>query len=830
MKLKRMNLPRLRFFTKLLAMLLGIVVLLQAVTYFAARAALLDSTVSATRNTLKVGVDVFAYSMQSRSDQLKNSVAILVNDFGFREAVATRDAATIESALQNQASRVEADRAMVINADGQWLADTESGDVSVSTFDELFEAADRSGSAAANLVVDNIPYIFVVSSVRAPARIGWVAMGFKLDNEQAEAIKRLTLLDVSFFIGNENSPRYVGGTLNSEDAEQLRIAVMQHLPAEPTQLEQGDKRAMTIVVPLNASSQKIKSPQTTDNTQQAEALFAVLQLPMQQALLPYYRLSQQLLWIALAGLLLAAAIAYFMGDRLTHSVRLLASATARIATGDYSKTVAVDSHDEIGDLADTLNTMQHAIVEREQRIVYQAEHDSLTGLPSRALATRRLAEAMRDVRDMGSDNPINTVVSVVVIDINHFKAINDTFGHGVGDQVLCNVAERMLRSVKQSDTVVRLGNDEFLLVLVDVDKVLATQIAQRLLQNIAVPLQLGELKFTIDAHAGIATYPDDADVSEVLIRRADIAMTLCKQNSNNPLSLRYASYQNGWEELRLRRLALVHDLLEAINSNGLHLKFQPKLSFIKPDYLGAEALVRWQHSQLGFIGPDEFIPLAEGSGHIVALTRWVINTAIVQIAKWAREGLAVKVSVNISALDLLDETLANYLQTTLKLHDVGAESLCLELTESSVMIELQRSMESLQRFRDMGLRLSVDDFGTGYSSLAQLKKLPIDELKIDKSFVLKLDESPDDQVIVRSTIELGHNMGLEVVAEGMETEAARDMLRGFGCDIMQGYLLAKPLAPDEFTQWAIAQRALTQQLTPQSLSPQVPTQTARNLN
>jgi len=455
--------------------------------------------------------------------------------------------------------------------------------------------------------------------------------------------------------------------------------------------------------------------------------------------------------------------------------------------------------------------MQQAIVEREQRIVYQAEHDRLTGLPSRAVAVRKLSEAIARASEPSTEKSIASTsiadkaastVSVVVIDINHFKGINDTFGHGIGDQVLCHIAERTLSSVKHGDTVVRLGNDEFLIVLVGIDKALAINIAQRLLRGIAAPLQLGELKFTIDAHAGIATYPEDAAAAEVLIRRADIAMTLCKQNSKNPLSLHYASYQSGWEELRLRRLALVHDLLEAINSNGLQLKYQPKLSFKQSSYLGAEALVRWQHPQLGFIGPDEFIPLAESSGHIVALTRWVINSAVAQIAKWSRENLYVKVSVNISALDLLDETLPNYLQNTLKLHDVDVDSLCLELTESSIMFEVQRSMESLQRFRDMGLRLSVDDFGTGYSSLAQLKKLPIDELKIDKSFVLKLDESEDDQVIVRSTIELGHNMGLDIVAEGLETEAARKLLAEFGCDMMQGYLLAKPIGADEFSQWA----------------------------
>ena len=802
---------RISYLAKLLGVLIGLIVVLQLATYFSARTALLDSTVKSAQSALRVGADVFSQSMDAQADQLKSSVSVLVNDFGFREAVATRDAATIDSALRNQAERIAADRALVIDQDGHQLADTEAGvDAAVLYFPELLRDADRKGTAASTLVLDGVPYIFVVSTVRAPARIGWVGMGFKLDNQMADTIKKLTQLDVAFVStsknadGNELVSRYISGTLDREQAELLSSTFGAHFSEQPHEIMLGEQRLMNIDIPL---------------IREDHALIAVLALPMAQALEPYYQLSRQLLWVALAGLLLAMVAAFVVARRFTLSVRELARASARMTSGDYSVRVAVRSRDELGDLAQTFNQMQDAVTDRERRMLFQAEHDGLTGLPNRSVALRTLALAINNAQPQvahhGADDSAvvdeNTAVAVIVVDINHFKSINDAFGHGIGDQVLCHVAERTLISVKQRDTVVRLGNDEFLLVLVGVDKTLAQAIARRLLAEFAKPLQLGELNFTLDAHVGIATYPEDGDAAEVLVRRADIAMTRCKQDSSNPLATRIASYESGWEEDRLRRLALVRELRDAIDCGGLRLKYQPKLSLKMRTYIGAEALVRWQHPRLGFIGPDEFIPLAESSGHIVALTRWVLRTAIAQMAAWAAANLFIKVSVNISALDLLEETLPNFIEATLLEFGVGVEWLCLELTESSVMHEVQRSMASLQRLHDLGLRLSVDDFGTGYSSLAQLKKLPIHELKIDKSFVLKLDQSEDDRVIVHSTIDLGHNMGLEVVAEGVETEASQSVLRELGCDIVQGYLLAKPISAEEFSQWVGAhqQRQIT---------------------
>ncbi len=788
---------RMSYLAKLIAISITLIATVQLATYIAARGALLDATVKSAHSALQVGADVFAQSMTAQADQLKSSVSVLVNDFGFRAALATRDAGTIDSALRNQAERIDADRALAIGNDFTLLADTNThaGQLPPQFFD-LLKAADRDGSIATNIVLDDVPYIMVVIPVRSPTRIGWVGMGFELDNTLAEKIKQLTRLDVAFFSKQKvskqsvDSSHYIAGTFSAAETQALAATFDEHLSGQPHEITLNDQRVMQIDVPL---------------THSGVPLYAVLQLPMETVLEPYYRLSQQMGWLAAAGLLFAVAAAVLVARRLTQTVRELARASVRLSSGDYSARVAVRSRDELGDLAQAFNQMQDAVVDREQRIVFQGEHDALTGLANRSVARRELIAAIHAAEARGaidlSDK--NAHVAVLEIDINNFKSINDAFGHSIGDRVLCHVAERMQTAVKHSDTVVRLGNDEFLLVLAGVDGVLALGIAQRLLGDLARVLHLGELHFSIDAHVGIAVFPDDGASAEVLMRRADIAMARCKQDSANPLATRIARYQNGWEEARMRRLSLVHELRDAIAHGGLHLRFQPKLKLSEPQYIGAEALVRWIHPTLGFIGPDEFIPLAENSGHIVELTRWVLNAGIEQIAAWSQRGLTVKLSVNISALDLLSDDLPAFIECTLRRHAVSPQSLCVELTESSVMHEVQRSLMGMQRLRDLGLRLSIDDFGTGQSSLALLKKLPIDELKIDKSFVLKLDQNEDDRVIVRSTIELGHNMGLEVVAEGVETDASRVILRELGCDMVQGFLLAKPLLDAEFTQWVV---------------------------
>lgn len=764
---------------KLLVILIGLVTSLQIATYLAARTVIRDTVLKNAVRELTIGGDVFSQLMQTRAQQLTNSVTVLVSDFGFKQAIASGDAATLKSALQNHAARVGADYAMVFDNSGRLviaLSAATSSDTVITA--ALLDEADRHGATTAIVMLEGEPYQLVLATIRAPIRIGWAGMGFKIDRKLATDMKRLTHLEISFATRNARSPNYLVGTLPDADYPSLQAALQSGMAigSAPRQLALDNKIMMTLATPLG------------------ENIIAVLQIPMERILAPFYRLSQQLGWIALLGLILAAALATLLARNLSSNVKRLAIASQQIAAGDYA-VIEHQSNDELGDLATALNHMQSAIAERETRILFQSQHDQLTGLANRALAQHCLQQSIE--RAITNANHC----SVLVLDLNQFKAINDSFGDDVGDQVLKTIAQRMQSIVKQCDTAVRLDGDEFMLILDGVNPEQAYKVARRVQHRIGDAIQLGDLNLLVEASFGIATCPMDGASVETLMRRATIAMRSAKQNN-----LHINAYQPGWDELHLRQLALVRDLAVALETDGLSVVYQPKLSLRDNFYLGAEALVRWRHPTLGALTPDEFIPLAESSGNITHLTRWVLMETIGQIAHWQRNGLDIVVSVNISAIDLLEQDMPAYINSLLKRHRVAAHKLCLELTESSIMRETQHSMAMLQQLKDMDIRLSIDDFGTGYSSLSQLKKLPVDELKIDKSFVLKLADNEDDTVIVRSTIELGHNMGLDVVAEGVENESSQQILAELGCDMVQGFFYSRPLPAQDFLLWVSATR------------------------
>ncbi|MDZ7829676.1 MAG: bifunctional diguanylate cyclase/phosphodiesterase [Halofilum sp. (in: g-proteobacteria)] len=361
------------------------------------------------------------------------------------------------------------------------------------------------------------------------------------------------------------------------------------------------------------------------------------------------------------------------------------------------------------------------------------------------------------------------------------------------------------RHCARSDTVARRGGDEFCVVAPCSGPAEADALVARIEGAWEEMLELGATTLRVDRSIGVALFPAHGDEVEVLLRRADIAMYSAK--AHNLVSVRYES---GWDEHHQRQLALVADLREAIDGDQLTLEYQPQIDLATGSVGHVEALLRWDHPELGRISPAEFIPLAENAGYVRSLTRWVVGQVVRQCGAWQADGTDLQVAVNISALDLLDDSLPAHVAQVLEHHAVPPERITLEITESAVMQDAAHAMQVLRALRDTGVRLSIDDFGTGESSLAQLRRLPVDELKIDKSFILDLHESDADdsiEAIVRSTIELGHNMGLSVVAEGVETPYAREWLLRYGCDLAQGFLFSKPLAPAALEQWVTRFRA-----------------------
>jgi diguanylate cyclase (GGDEF)-like protein len=388
-------------------------------------------------------------------------------------------------------------------------------------------------------------------------------------------------------------------------------------------------------------------------------------------------------------------------------------------------------------------------------------------------------------------------VAVMIVDLDRFKDVNDTLGHHSGDELLQEAGSRLASALRTGDVLARLGGDEFAVLLPEVESVeAACVVAERLCASLEEPFVLHGLTVHLEGSVGIALYPEHGTDVETLMQRADVAMYVAKSSTGA-----YELYASRHDRHSASRLALLGELRHAIEGDEFTLHFQPKANLHTGRVDGVEALVRWVHPERGMIPPDEFIPLAEQTGVIKPLTAWVLDKALGQCRAWRDSGLDLTVAVNLSVRNLLDAHLPESIADLLRRHELPPSALELEITESTIVADQVRALDVLTRLNGMGIGLSVDDFGTGYSSLAYLKDLPVSELKIDRKFVNNMTEDGDDAFIVRSTIDLGRNLGLQVVAEGVETEAVWNQLAELGCDVAQGYYLARPLPAAELTDW-----------------------------
>lgn len=765
---------RTSYLFKLLLLLLALVILLEVTSYGATRIVIREAVAANARSELLRGGEVFSQLMQSRAEQLALSVNVLTDDFGFREAVSSGDAETIRSALVNHSARVDADVGMVFDRSGELVASTvDLPEQSDQRLADLQVESARNGSAYASVILNNKPYQFVLSSVRAPLMIGLAGMGFEIEENFTTALKRLTGLEVSFIRISAQNAEYLSGTLDTGTRVLLINDLRNNTWQENNVWQIGGM--MTLVVQV---------------AQEQDGLVAVLQVPLTQVLAPFERLDSQLLWLALLFSLFAAILAIFLARTVTKPVISLADIAKKIGAGDYATPIAVKSNDEFGDLGNAFVRMQAAIGEREQQIIEQSQQDPLTKLANRSRVVPQLESAISRAKHSSLS------FSLLLVDIRNFTQINDELTPEIADQVLYEVAQRLVKMPSRNELVLRLGSDEFLVIVNECDEKCALLLADTIHQIFTLPVNPGGLSVKIDLNIGLVSYPGHGDTPEVLLRRANLALNHGRMDKQQT-----SAYQHGWDEVHLRRLSLLREFKQALNTRQISLYYQPKLDIADARQSGAEALVRWQHPQMGFINPEEFVSVIESAGQITALTRWVIDTAIQHLRRLLDENISLTLSVNLSALDLLVDDLPDYIQSLLQQYQVPAHHLCLEITESAIMREADKSLSNLNRLKLLGMSLSIDDFGTGYSSLSQLKKLPVSELKIDKSFILNLDTSEDDQLIVRSTIELGHTMGMSITAEGVESAEILQLLAGFGCDTAQGFFYCKPVPADEFIVW-----------------------------
>jgi diguanylate cyclase (GGDEF)-like protein len=772
-----MRIQRLQ--TRIIVFFVALLALVQVAAFIFVNAANSKNAHNKVEEELNVGQRVFARLLDQNAEKLKLSARVLAGDFAFREAIATHDDGTIASALANHGRRIGADAMMFVNLAGEVISDTLRPRSQARAFEypALLGATPDAASASME-VLDGHAFQLVSVPVLAPLPIGWVVMGFAVDDFVASDLRQLTELQVSFALSEPGGWRVLASTLDPVQQQSLAS----RMPGRTDGVSRlvmnvADVDYQALVIPLGGRDARI---------------VAVLHRSLADALEAFERLRYTLIVLAALSLVLSIVGSIAVARNITRPLETLASAASRIELGDYSAPVNLQRADEIGVLAGSLNHMRGGIADREKRILKLAYEDPLTDLANRSRFADALEVALQNLAAQDARGPLR--LSILMMDLDRFKYVNDTLGHGVGDHVLREVSARLQRTVTSAECIARLGGDEFAILVTGNSDF--TDTARAIIQALEEPILFEGQPLDVGTSIGIAHFPEHGRDAQTLVRNADIAMYAAKRNKTG-----FAIYDPHYDTNQQEHLSLLGELRRAVERNELRLYYQPKVSLRSASISAVEALIRWEHPTRGLVPPALFIPFAEHTGYIKLLTRWVMREAVRQCGEWLREGLDLQVSVNISARDLMNRDLPEQVSALLTEHQVPAGLLCLEITESGFMEDPAHAQKVLDQLFELGVKLSIDDYGTGYSSLSYIMRLPVQELKIDRSFISRMAADEEISTIVRSTIDLGHNLGLKVVAEGVEDLSAWNALRKLGCDDAQGFFMSKPLDPRTLAYW-----------------------------
>ncbi|HEU4653661.1 MAG TPA: EAL domain-containing protein [Steroidobacteraceae bacterium] len=768
-----------RLRTRIIVFFVALLAVVQVVAFLAVNAANSTNAREKIDGELEVGQRIFARLLEQNRDRLSQAARVMAADYALRSAIATDDVQTVISALRNHGNRINADMTMLVSMDRTVVADTFAREANPHQFEFplLIERAVQYGNASSIELLNGHAYQLVVVPVLAPEPIAWIVVGFVIDNALAGELRQLTALEVSFLESTDAGRwRVLASTLSAHDA-----SFTADLPGLPSAREihsigAGEQEQQVRVIPLDHFGDR--------------ALVAVLQRSVAEAIAAFDRLRTTLIALGMMSLIASIIGSALIALSVTRPISHLSDAAERIQKGRYEEPVTIVRSDEIGALATSINHMREGIAAREQEILRLAYRDTLTQLPNRSLFNDRLRAAI------AAASAASHSLAVLVMDLDRFKEINDTLGHTVGDHVLREFARLLSEAVRNPESIARLGGDEFAVLLENVDQRMAEHLTQQIARAFEPPIDYQGQLLDVGASIGLALYPQHGADSGTLLRNADIAMYVAKRNKSG-----IAVFDPHYDKHQQQHLSMLGELRRAVERGELRVFYQPKVTLAIAGTRSAEALLRWEHPTRGFIPPGDFIPFAEQTGYIKVLTRWVLEESIRQCGRWRANGQPVRVSVNISARDLSNRDLPDVIAQLLLQNATPAELICLEITESGFMEDPTHARAVMQRLHDLGVKLSIDDYGTGYSSLAYIAQLPVHELKIDRAFISRMTEDAMTTTIVRSTIELGHSLGLNVVAEGVEDEAGMKVLKQYGCDHLQGYFFSPPLPPAKFEDW-----------------------------
>jgi len=749
--------------SKWISLLVVLLSLLMLLTGYATLKSMRANSIQQAELSLEVASKVFQQALDGRAAQLSNSVSLLATDFGFRQAIATAEQATIESVLQNHGSRINAQLALLLTPRGELLAS--SARLDASDIRQLLPATLGSDATTDIMLIDGQAYQLVLVPVRAPVIIAWVGMGFLVDVPLAEQIKGITGLDISFTQLDNSANQQITSTLPAEIQQQLKGKL-------------GNIMQNPDATHFATDFSFITRGKALDNEKR---LWALLHMPDDRWLASYQQVRRQLVEIFAFGLLLALAAAFLFARSISRPLSQLSNFAKAIGQGKTAAPPAI-SQDEIGVLTSTLVNMQQSITARELQLRQQAERDALTGLLNRHAVEQRLPGILKAQRG-----------TLLQLNIIQFKHINDTLGLANGDTLLQLLAQRLGHHQPAAFFCARLNGDEFLMLF---NESLTEQQLVSLYNSLQPAYNIQNSLINLKIAIGIYPFEPDQGTTSEALRRVDLAQENASQAGGG-----IAFYQSGQDETHQRELTIIRDLPDALDCGQLYVVYQPKVELASEQCHSAEALIRWQHPQLGFISPVEFIATAEHSGNISLITQWMLKTVIKQLAEWQHDYPTLRIAVNLSAADLLDQNLPEQIRIMLEQYQVPATALALEVTESAVMQDTSKVIANLNTLKAMAINLAIDDFGTGQSSLAYLKQLPVNEIKIDRAFVKDIDTNSNDALIVNATVTLAHGLGFKVTAEGLENLAGLSYLKESGCDTVQGYFFSKPLATADFSRW-----------------------------
>ncbi|MGZ3275093.1 MAG: putative bifunctional diguanylate cyclase/phosphodiesterase [Caulobacteraceae bacterium] len=760
--------------TVLYAGLFGVALILISVVVYASISANARGVV---RDELVSSGTVFDRVWNLRADELHESASLLSRDFGFREAVASRDEATIRSALENLRVRLGIDMAFIVGVDGRITGLDRA--VLKGADARLMRAVEQEDNPSGVLTIGDTPYQAIATPILSPTWVGWVVFASRLDAREMRSLERLSAIPLdATVLGRDESRRawvappgasgVAGGPVGQALGGEIDQAMAAKSPeARDFHAPGGD--ALTLVKPLKSIG--------------GEAPAALLlSYPMARAMAPYSPMLAMIVLTGVAGIALLIVGSWMLARSVTRPISVLDEAVQRLSRGENA-VVELATSDELGRLAGSFNVMASEIRERERRITHLAMHDHETNLPNRLALDRAVEALAAEASDRGLK------VAVLCLGVDRFTHVRGAIGYALAGEMIGEVGQALQR-LRPGDPIGRVANGVLAVAFAVREPDEARRIAAHLQHVLEAPVRLGEHAVDVSLTLGLAVFPDQVDNAGLLINFASVAVDQARAGHRKLALFDAVAYGDPYA-----KLSLMSEMLGAISAGDIFIHLQPKFDLRLGRVTGCEALVRWRHPQRGMVMPDDFITMAEETGHIRTLTEHVLSLAIAQQAALKAQGFEVAMSVNMSGRLVGDPEFA---EEALHLARQAQGELWLEVTETAVIADPQRALENLERFADAGIRISIDDYGAGLSSLAYLKQMRAHELKIDKAFVIGMAEGQKDALLVRSTVDLAHSLGLKVTAEGVETAMAQALLTAMGCDMAQGYYIARPMSLADF--------------------------------